>query len=261
MREVSEVFRRFNLTAVLLILLIAALPVRPVSASGTSLTVSPPTSDLEPGEHIHLQVVLNTEAPSRGLQFGMTFDPAVIQIDDVSVGSFYADWASSVGAGTTSIPFVPDNTSGRISIGGVAVLGGQPDAGATGSGVVLNLEATARGGGTGQSLLRFNDVVVSSAQARDLPEVAATGAVLQVGPSAAARAPAQQTFGPTPGPTSGSLAMAAMPSASDAQSATSTPAVAWPLVAALAIGVGLATYALIMGVSRLLALRPKRSRS
>jgi hypothetical protein len=247
-----------RLTAALVACLLATLTSVPAHASGTTLTISPATSDVQPGDHLRLQVVLNTDTPTRGLQFGISYDPQLIQIDDVSMGPFYSDWADSAGAGTTSIPFVADNSAGRISIGGVAVLGGEPDSGATGSGVVLNLQATAREGSTGQSSLQFMNVVVSNAFARAIPEVAATGAVLQVGgASAEPGAPAPQLFGPTPGPTSPTLSMAALPPSTDTPPATSS-APAWPLVAALAVGVGVVTYGLAIGLSHLLALRSHR---
>jgi hypothetical protein len=171
--------------ALLLSLPPAGVP-RTAHAAGTSLTVAPARKAVNPGEHFQLDVVINTETPTRGLQLALNYDPSVVQLDRVQVGSFYQSWASSNGAqASIAIPFRPNNTNGQTTLGGLAILGGPPLAGPTGSGPVLSLELTARDGINGRSPIAFAQGAVSgmiNGHAQTIDGVVAAGGLVFVGP-------------------------------------------------------------------------------
>ena len=159
-----------------------SLSVTPAHAANTSVTISPPSVAANPGDQLKLDVILSSDVPTRGMQFGLTFDPNVIQIDKVVDGPFYQSWASAHGAqAQTVVPFKPDNAKGAVSVGGVAVLGGPPTDGPSGSGIVVTLQVTAKSGAQGVSQIGFTSVIVDDANSREIPAVASTGAAVGVG--------------------------------------------------------------------------------
>jgi hypothetical protein len=239
--------------ALLLLLILVAPPVQVAAqAAPATLSITPATSTARPGERFNLQVLLTSDVPTRGLQLGLKFDPQVVQVDDVSAATFYSDWASMNGGSTTVIPFIADNTQGKVSIGGIAVLGGPELGGPSGAGPVLNLELTARAPQSGQTTLEFTDVVVSTAEARSVPTVSTTGAAIVVDSSAGAAAPQPpvQDFNVEP---SGMPAPVHVPPEGPSASAPN-----WVLVGGLSLLVGLLTYALIVFGQAALARVPLR---
>jgi hypothetical protein len=89
-----------------------------------------------------MDLTINTVSATRGLQFGVAFDPAVLRCDGVTQGTFYSNWADSHSSTATVFPSpVCNNTTGRISDMGIILLGTEPG-GPTGSGVVARLRFT-----------------------------------------------------------------------------------------------------------------------
>ena len=116
------------------VLWIAAAFVPTAHAATTSVTLQPQAYVANPGDHFNVDVVLTSDVPTRGVQFGLRFDPTVVQIDKVADGTYYQSWAQSNGAqASTVVAFKPDNTAGTVSVGGIAVLGGA-GGGPTGAG-------------------------------------------------------------------------------------------------------------------------------
>src|SRR5262245_13475145 len=82
--------RELALFAVAVLLGGLALAPLPASADGgTSLVVSPSTPTVNPGDSFQVNIVINTDTPTRGLQLGMTYDPKLVQVDQVLPGPFY----------------------------------------------------------------------------------------------------------------------------------------------------------------------------
>jgi hypothetical protein len=120
----------------------------------------------------------------------LKFDPSLVQIDRVSNGSFYANWANAKGGSMANpVPFRPNNERGEVPPGAVIVLGGPPQDGATGSGTVLSLQMVARAGVAGRGAIDFSTGVVSSAGAQTIPNVMATGGLVFVGVDSDGSAP------------------------------------------------------------------------
>ena len=182
---------RFAAALLIGCLTLPALPAR--AEGGTSLVVSPSTRSVNPGESFQVDIVINTDAPTRGLQLGMTYDPRLVQVDRVEPGPFYQAWSDAHGGqGAALLPFQPENGNGRLNVGAIVLLGGPVD-GPTGGGTVLSLKMSARQGAQGRTSLLLTDVVVSSPQAETIPDVTWTGGVMGVGI-------APEAVGPTPGP-------------------------------------------------------------
>jgi hypothetical protein len=181
----------------------------PVAAASTSVSISPATTSVQPGDNFDLDVVINSDTASRGVQFGLTFDPAVVQVTKVTPGGYYQDWAKSHQAtASIAIPFKPDNQKGKVSTGGIAILGGPPTDGPTGTGTVLTVSFTGQPGANGTAKIEFVDLQVSSTSAQNIPDVVVTGAVVGVGAAGAAAAlqapsPAVATIAPIPTATPG----------------------------------------------------------
>jgi hypothetical protein len=172
-------------------LTLAASPAR--ADGGTSLVVSPSTRSVNPGESFQVDIVIDTDTPTRGLQLGMTYDPHLVQVDRVDPGPFYQAWSDAHGGqGAAVLPFQPENGNGRLDVGAIVLLGGPVD-GPTGRGTVLSLKMTARQGAQGSTPLLLTDVIVSSPQAETIPDVTWTGSVMGVGI-------APEAVGPPPGP-------------------------------------------------------------
>lgn len=167
----------------------------------------------KPGDRLTVNVVLHSDTPTRAVQFGLTFDPSVVQVDNVIDGSYYRNWANGNDAtAMTVVPFKPDNTRGTVSIGAMVILGGPVDGGPVGLGTLVTLQLTARSGAQGASELKFTSVVVTDAFAKVIPAVELTGAKIGVGVDAA-------TLG-TPDNTQTSLGQSAQPAATTQQART-----------------------------------------
>src|SRR5262245_36736898 len=137
-------------------------------AAGASLSASPQTLVVAPGEQQRLEVIITTDVPTRGLQLALKWDPKVLQVDRVAAGKFYSDWATARGGQVSMIPQMsPDNAGGKTTIGGLAILGGSNPAGGNatdgprGNGAALTVTVTGKQGAAGTTLLEFTNVVVS----------------------------------------------------------------------------------------------------
>jgi hypothetical protein len=181
-----------GLAIVLLFGSLTLVPTPAGAAGGTSLVVSPSTNSVNPGDSFQVDIVIHTDAPTRGLQLGMTYDPHLVQIDQVLPGPFYQAWSDAHdGQGAAVLPFQPQNGDGRLNVGAIVLLGGPVD-GPTGTGTVLSVRMTARDGVQGRTSLLLTDVIVSSPQAESIQDVSWTGGVVGVGL-------APEAIGPPPG--------------------------------------------------------------
>jgi hypothetical protein len=136
------------------------------------LSISPTATAVNPGDQFTLDVVVTTDIVTRGLQFGLSFDPSLVQVNSVDEGTFYKSWADS--NGETSIadpPWTVDNTSGTVSIGSVALLappssdpGAVDTNGPSGSGTAATITLTAAQGVNNVATLTLSSVVINGVQ-------------------------------------------------------------------------------------------------
>src|SRR5262249_44401228 len=149
------------------------------------LALSPGVSTVKPGDPFSVQVMINTAAISKGVQFGLAYNPKLLKLVGVDEGTFYKDWADQRGASTLLVRgrgIDPD--TGHLQTMGIAVIGG-PDGGVTGKGLVATLRFQAMPGVSGQSTLTLEDVQISSfdncAVARAVNPASVTDGVVVVG--------------------------------------------------------------------------------
>lgn len=191
---IAPILRRFGMAAVIVISTLIVLdvlvsgasavlqtptPVQPAT-NPTVLTVVVPPKVIPVGQTITVTVTIDTTRASRGLQFGMDFDPAVLHCLGVEEGPFYKNWAQAHGGDTYfSIMTQPmcDNTNGHVSDAAIAVTTTQPG-GATGQGVVMTY--TFKRIGNGPAVLRLKNVDVANDNtdaAKSLPTTVNDGQV------------------------------------------------------------------------------------
>jgi hypothetical protein len=134
----------------------------PVTTTMETVRVEPPSQSVAVGETFSATVVLDTGSLfSRGVQFGLRFDPTVVQLTHVEEGDFYQTWARAHGGQTTVTPLpTTDDDAGTVSVLGLAILGGPADEGPVGRGVIYTL--TGRVIREGTATLALHDVLVAN---------------------------------------------------------------------------------------------------
>lgn len=126
---------------------------------------------------VTLDVTIETSAATRGLQFGVKFNPTVLRCDNVSMGPFYSDWANQHNSTAMMFPAPRcDNASGTITDMGIILLGTEPG-GPIGTGVVATLHFTLLT--TAYSAVELINVQVAddSPLSQELPSGIVNGAV------------------------------------------------------------------------------------
>jgi hypothetical protein len=144
----------------------------------TSVQLSPSTLALKPGQSFEVEIMLTTAYVTRGTQFGLSYDPRLIEITKIDEGEYYRVWAMQNKASTIMAPGVTiDAERGLVRPFGVVVLGGTPTAGPNGRGLLATIEGRAKPGASGTTTLRLEAVEVSSVQSS---QVNANGSVISV---------------------------------------------------------------------------------
>jgi hypothetical protein len=147
----------------------------------TSVKLSPDALAVKPGESFEVNVWLTTAYTTRGAQFGLSYDPRLIEVTGVVEGEYYRTWAMRNKASTGLVPKVMiDPERGLVRPFAIAVLGGPPTDGPNGSGSLATVQGRARPGASGTTTLRLEGVEISSVQSSD---VNANGSITSV-PSA-----------------------------------------------------------------------------
>src|SRR5262249_57958070 len=103
------------------------------------LALAAGVSTVEAGDPFSVQVMINTAAISKGVQFGLAYNPKLLKLVGVDEGTFYKDWADQRGASTLLVRgrgIDPD--TGHLQTMGIAVIAG-PDGGVTGKGLGASL--------------------------------------------------------------------------------------------------------------------------
>jgi hypothetical protein len=139
--------------------------------SAVSVSMSPSTQSVSPGEAFQVDLVIDTDTPSRGAQASLTFDPVLVEVTEVTEGDFFKAWAEASGNFTLLFPEPTiDNVAGEVSGFSVAVIGTNPG-GPTGSGLLWTYHMTAKAEVTGTSDLVLADVVLADALGSGIPGV------------------------------------------------------------------------------------------
>jgi hypothetical protein len=110
---------------------------------GTSVSVALSGQCVEPQAAFNIQIVIDTDVVTRGMQVGLDFDPAVVQYLGFIEGNFYSDWAASQGCSTFVLAPV-ENPPGLLDPPfGVSLVGSCTTGGPTGSGSVVTFQFSA----------------------------------------------------------------------------------------------------------------------
>ncbi len=139
----------------------AATPA-PTHASNSILSIVPASTNVNPGDSFDISVRFNTDIPTWGIQFEITYNPSLVEITGVQMGSFYQEWASQNGAESMMIPSpAPDNSRGVLPTFSVIILGAESGKGPVGEGEVVLLNAKAKPGVKGSVEFKLSQVQVS----------------------------------------------------------------------------------------------------
>jgi hypothetical protein len=81
---------------------------------------------IKSGDVFSANLLIDSRIALRGIQWKLSFNPAVLRCDKVTEGNYFRDWASSHGGNTVTFPKpVIDNTAGQISDMGIAIMSNQ----------------------------------------------------------------------------------------------------------------------------------------
>ena len=151
-------------------------------ATPPSVTLVPRQSAVSPGSRLEVDVVLSSEAPTRGTEVGLDFDPALARLDGVVEGTFYSAWAKAHRATTTVIPRPPrvDQARGRMVPVGIAIFGGPPTEGPTARGRLVTVNLTILPGVSGVLSLEPIGVKIVSSTGEAFPSVVSRGTSVTV---------------------------------------------------------------------------------
>jgi hypothetical protein len=158
-----------------------------MAQQSSTIGFSPGVTEANPGDSFSVDVVVDLAEEIRGAQFGLKFDPSVIQISSVSEGTYLKDWAKGNQAqSAAAVPFQVDNNRGEVSIGGIILLGGTTNGGPSGQGVLATVKGTVTGDGSAGSALTLTAVKFASTRpdAGGVPNVVVNQGGVSVGGSA-----------------------------------------------------------------------------
>lgn len=161
------------------VLLISAMmaSAAPVFAAGISMYVSPASQTVDPGDTFTVSVYIDTDTATRSAQCDVLFDPALVQVNSVSPGTFYSDWATSHGAGTYWQAPTINNTTGIINDAAISLTGASGQ-GVTGSGTFIVISMTAKTGIEGTSAVTLANTIVGSVTSQTMTHTTVNGEVI-----------------------------------------------------------------------------------
>lgn len=161
------------------------------SPGEVSMSISISQNQIGPGDNFTVNVIENTDIPSRGAQCALSFDPSAVTCDSATVGDLYSTWANNNSCQTVDFPSQPtiDNTAGSVSAVGVAIMGedagmqktGIPG-GVTGQGIFYSFVMTANAGVSKTVTFTLSDVEVDSSNAREIQGVTINNGTVSIGP-------------------------------------------------------------------------------
>lgn len=169
---------------------------KPALAADVEVRADPPALVVGPGDRATVNVVLSSDVALRGAQLKIKYDPGVVQIDSIVDGPYFSAWAKKHGATAPMVfPFTPDNTTGETKVGGIAVFGGLPHVGASGSAPLITVHLTgASRADTASTTLDFGAVILADQESQKVETIQVSGATVTVGPPGTLVAPAPTPF-------------------------------------------------------------------
>ncbi len=141
-----------------------------VPSSGASLSVAFDKPSVNPGEAFLINILLETNVPSRGAQCSLKFDPSVMEYNGFNEGNFYKDWAVANGVTTFVFPSEPavDNAKGSMTPISINIMGLSKqestsgiNGGAKGKGAFGSFKMTARAGVNKRTEVSLCDYFIS----------------------------------------------------------------------------------------------------
>jgi hypothetical protein len=137
---------------------------------------SPSSSMVDPGATFVVDVVVDNVVDLGGYDFTVTFNPAVVHVQNVTLGSFLGS------TGRTAAPLGPniDNAAGQFTFGGFSF---GVAAGPNGTGTVAQVTLQAVGSGSSTSLAFTQAQLTNTAAALLLPLTTTPGSVTVSGPN------------------------------------------------------------------------------
>ena len=163
----------FDLLAVPIVLVVSAIWSL-VSSATPTLSIEPPSQNVNVGEGFSLQVSVTNVADLFAYQFDIAFDPSVLAAQSITEGTFL-----SGGGSTFFVPGSIDNTAGLISFTANALFG--PITGVDGGGVLAQMTFDAIGGGI--SSVNLSGITLLDSTLSDMSADVVAGSV-QVQPGA-----------------------------------------------------------------------------
>jgi hypothetical protein len=225
----------------------------PTQMSNTLISVDVSKTNVNPGDTFDLNLTMDTDAPTWGVQFELQYDPKLVEITAESQqGNFYKDY-SDTHNGTIMVMPEPqiDNNAGQIKLMSISVIGlPNGSGGPTGKGTIYTFHGKAKDGANGTAVFKLAGVLVSDAGNADgitaaLGGIKVRDGVIAIGSGAPAATEAVQAAtapvidaGPTPTlePTVEKLTSL---DGSDASTQSSVPwAVLLPILGVVVVGGG-----------------------
>ncbi len=150
------------------------------AGNGPSLSIATEKTEISAGETFTVNILVNSSKQTRGAQFGIKFDPAVLQCRNGTEGQFYKNWAAENGCSTITMPTEAsiDNDGGKVDLMAVVVLGQTEtgfntgvEIGAQGSGIIYSFEMLAKVGAHGDTVIELTDAGLSNQDGNEIPGV------------------------------------------------------------------------------------------
>jgi hypothetical protein len=162
-----------------------------------------PTGSVQPGESFDVQVRVDCPVANRGAQFGLSFDPALLEATGVDEGDDYGSWGQANGATTTFVSGVQiDAQHGWVRTLATALLGEPGRSEPVGPGLLATAHFRAKVGASGNATITLENVVISQLRPNgglgSTPTVQLVDVTIPIGASAPATQPAHRLMSPAP---------------------------------------------------------------
>jgi hypothetical protein len=149
-----------------LVLAVTALPMfsMPAFADTANLSFNPASQSVDKLESFTVAVMINVDEATRSAELSLSWDPALLRLDDADEGTFYSTWASANGGFTFFMAGTINNTAGTLEAAAISILGGAAG-GPSGSGTLMTFDFTALST-DGISSLELDGVTVGDASSQ-----------------------------------------------------------------------------------------------
>jgi hypothetical protein len=207
-----------------------------VAAGGTTISFTPDTVQVDPGQSFTLEIALDSGTFMRGASCTINFDPDMLECVSVTEGDIFQGWAGTHGAETIAYP-KPNLTKTPGSVDtGISIMGGNetPDLDGPDSGVFLVCEFKAKSGVNGTTSITLSEVVavtneinnLGMLQGKEIDGVTASQCQVTVGTPAATSSAAPTTTVPKTTTTTSkpTVTTTSKPPVSTIKTSTSQPA-------------------------------------